>query len=283
VTGSITFANGLDVAKSLTIEANTIGFDGGNHSVTGATTATLSLIPQTVGTDIVVGGTAGGELNLNGSALSGYQGSLFIGSVPVDPTDATKGVKTPVPTGDITINSDIILGGANSVLVVTSTGNLTINAVLQAPVLIVGATGSLLDPNGTGDLESDAMTVIANTIGAEGKDITAGSISGLGTLVFGTHGSQALFNLTTLTKEPADETVTVYAGDLNVDVNGNAILQNSGQQAAANQQTGGLLGSGFIDVSVFQQISLYDVNGSGIQLPGDQCEEESSSGTGCGQ
>jgi hypothetical protein len=43
------------------------------------------------------------------------------------------------------------------------------------------------------------------------------------------------------------------------------------------------LGSGFIDVSVFQQISLYDVNGSGIQLPGDQCEEESTTGAGCGQ
>jgi len=50
---------------------------------------------------------------------------------------------------------------------------------------------------------------------------------------------------------------------------------------------GRLMPSGFLlcgsDVSVFQQISLYDVNGSGIQLPGDQCEEESTTGTGCGQ
>ena len=66
------------------------------------------------------------------------------------------------------------------------------------------------------------------------------------------------------------------ADGLGITLSGNITVTNSGQQAAANQQTGGLLTSGFIDVSVFQQISLYDVSGSGIALPGDQCEEESS-------
>jgi len=75
---------------------------------------------------------------------------------------------------------------------------------------------------------------------------------------------------------------SVYDTDVGVTaVNSN--ITNPAQQTAANAQTGGLLSSGFIDVSVFQQISLYDVNGSGILLPSDQCEEQTAAGTGCGQ
>jgi hypothetical protein len=110
-------------------------------------------------------------------------------------------------------------------------------------------------------------------------------VGGSANLFIATSGSEAVFNLTNVKRQPltGQDEATTIAGDIGITPNGGVQVQNSGQQAAANQQTGGLLGSGFIDVSVFQQISLYDVNGSGIQLPGDQCEEESSTGTGCGQ
>jgi hypothetical protein len=282
--GAIDFSGGsLDIKKPLTIQANSIGFNGGDHSVTTSAAATLALIPETTGTQVVIGGTANGELNLSGSALSGYQGSLYIGGLPVDPSSPDSGVKgPPVQAGDITISSNLTLGGAGA-LVITSMGDININATLQADTVIVGAHGSVLNASDAGVLVGDTIVVVGNAIGAEGKDIVASALSGSGSLSFGTNGNQALFNLTGLTKDTGDNTPHVYALDLDVTINTNAVLQNSGQQAAANQQTGGLLGSGFIDVSVFQQISLYDVNGSGIQLPGDQCEEESSTGTGCGQ
>jgi hypothetical protein len=73
------------------------------------------------------------------------------------------------------------------------------------------------------------------------------------------------------------------ASDLDITIQSNIQVTNSGQQSAANSQTGGLLQSGFIDVSVFQNISLYDVNGVGIALPPDQCEDQSSSGCNASQ
>ncbi|MGE5624963.1 MAG: beta strand repeat-containing protein, partial [Bacillota bacterium] len=285
--GSMSFGGGkVDVNKNLVLTSNAINFNGAKGSVTTSNQSTLAIIPSTAGTNITIGSaSSAGTLGLNGDAFNGYTGSLFIGAVPADVTNPLAGVlNPPVTTGNVTINGDIILGGSNNTLVVVSAQTLAINGTLQASNMIVGATVAVTNPAGTGNLVTNKITVVGGSIGAEGKDITVNAIGGAGgTLVFGTHGTQALFDLTGITKEPADASVSTYALDLNVQINSNAVLQNSGQQAATNQQTGGLLGSGFIDVSVFQQISLYDVNGSGIQLPADQCEEQSATGTGCGQ
>ncbi|HEV2213053.1 MAG TPA: hypothetical protein VGS99_06870, partial [Gammaproteobacteria bacterium] len=100
-------------------------------------------------------------------------------------------------------------------------------------------------------------------------------------LFIGSSNSSVFFNESPSTvenKSPGSPLVAAFAQGVDVSLNGNIQVTNSGQQSAANQQTGGLLTSGFIDVSVFQQISLYDVSGSGIALPGDQCEEEQAGG-----
>jgi hypothetical protein len=286
--GSISFAGGkLDVQDNLVITADSIGFDGGNDSVTSSTASLLAIVPATAKTAILVGGASGsGVLGLNANALNGYEGSLFIGGVPASFTDPNQGVVKPVAAGDITVNGDIALGGSGTYLVITSTGSLNLNSTLQADNIIVGGTTGVFNPNNAGDLVvGNTLIVVGDIVGEEGKDIQAEASSGGATLIFATHSTQAVVKLTGINKLPfaTGDTASTYAIDLGVDVNTGATLQNSGEQAAANQQTGGLLGSGFIDVSVFQQISLYDVNGSGIQLPGDQCEEESTTGTGCGQ
>jgi hypothetical protein len=283
--GGLSFDGGqVTVNRNLVLTADSMGFNGGTGSVTG--TQTLAIVPETSGRGITVGGNGTSTLNLDGAAFKGYAGSLYIGGVPVDFADPSKGVITPVPTGNVDVDSDITLGGTGNTLVVVSTGSLNLNATLQAESIVVGGTVGVFNPNGNGDLVvSDSLVVVGNIIGTEGQDIAAEALSGLPNLVFATHGTQALFKLTEISKQPlvVGDTASTFAGDLNVTINSGATLQNSGQQAAANQQTGGLLGSGFIDVSVFQQISLYDVNGSGITLPSDQCEEESTTGAGCGQ
>jgi hypothetical protein len=299
--GSISFAGGkVAVQKSLSITSDSINFNGSHSSVTTSDASALALVPKTAGTNIVIdtGGSSAGTLGLNANALDGYGGSLFIGALPVDFTDPTKGVQAPpsstnpngVPgatvAGDITVNGDIALSGTGSTLVITSSGSLNLNSTLQADNIIIGGTTGVFNPNNAGDLVmSNSLVVVGDLIGQEGKDIAADASGGAPNLVFATHGTEALFKLTGVSKVTlqAGDTASTYAGELDVQINTSAQLQNSGTQAAANSQTGGLLGSGFIDVSVFQQISLYDVNGSGIQLPSDQCEEESSTGTGCGQ
>ncbi|HEX2668666.1 MAG TPA: hypothetical protein VHP13_09860, partial [Gammaproteobacteria bacterium] len=283
--GALAFGDGVAIKKNLVMTADTIGFNGGGHSVTTSNGSTLSLVPQTAGTHIVIGSGGANALSLNGTALSGYQGSMFIGAVPTDPTQPTAGVTTPIPAGDIDVNGDITLTGTGSVLVITSTGTLNLNGTLTAPTMIIGGTVGVFNPNSTGVLISNDIQIVGGTIGQEGNDITGSAYPGaVGTLNFGTSSSAAQFDMSGITVQQDPGTVvSLYALELGVDVNQNAHSANSGQQAAANQQTGGLLGSGFIDVSVFQQISLYDVNGSGIQLPGDQCEEESTTGAGCGQ
>jgi hypothetical protein len=282
--GSISFASGdVDVLKNLAIQADTISFSG-THTVDSSKGASLTLVPQTQGRDIVIGGSAAGQLNLDGAALSGYQGTLFIGALPKDPNSAAGGINAPL-AGDVTVNSAIAVGSGGT-LVIVSPGTLTINATVQAPTLILGATTAVVDPNGAQVIGTNIF-VIGGTIGAQGADITGSALGGGANLSWGTASQSAQFDMkgVQVATVPGGDVVNLYASpdELDVSVNTNAHSQNSGQQAAANQQTGGLLGSGFIDVSVFQQISLYDVNGSGIQLPGDQCEEESATGTGCGQ
>ncbi|MEE8118769.1 MAG: hypothetical protein V3T39_04325, partial [Gammaproteobacteria bacterium] len=63
------------------------------------------------------------------------------------------------------------------------------------------------------------------------------------------------------------------AGVINL-VRTTAQVTSSSQLGSTREQSGGLADEGFIDPSLFEDISLYEVFGTGIRLPADQSEEE---------
>jgi hypothetical protein len=150
-------------------------------------------------------------------------------------------------------------------------------------MLVLAASGTIQNLGGTSvQLEGNDIVIDATQIGQSGQEINVTG-TGAAPLEIGSVNTQVFFNENGVIEDPNGANALEFAQGVGITPSGNIVVTNASQQSAANQQTGGLLGSGFIDVSVFQQISLYDVNGSGIQLPADQCEEQSSSGTGCGQ
>ena len=77
--GAINFGGILDITAASTIQANAIGFNGGASSVRGTTS--LTLLPETRGTTVNIGGSGAG-LTLNNIAMDGYNGGLYIGTGP---------------------------------------------------------------------------------------------------------------------------------------------------------------------------------------------------------
>ena len=155
---------------------------------------------------------------------------------------------------------------------VLNSGTLTANSV----TLIAGSQNSVIQNPGTTQTLIDANTVIlvsGNQIGELGQELN-----------IQTNGSTAQVQIATGAIEsfllPPDLPVVIgpgatIANDIAAQLGlftQNSIVTSIDQQIAALAQTGGLLG-GFIDVSLFQDISLYDVFGLGITLPIDQCEQ----------
>ncbi|HEV7166279.1 MAG TPA: hypothetical protein VGO35_12935, partial [Gammaproteobacteria bacterium] len=286
VAGGIDFTNKLQLANSVTLTANQMGF-GGTGSVSG--TKTLTILPRTAGytVDLGSGGTSSSQLMLTSDAFNGYQGKLYIGGVPGTVNDAASSLAGLPIAGSVLLDGDISLGTSGT-LVIVSKGNLTLESgTISAGTVILGASDQLLSaPTGTNPatVEGNNIYTIAAQIGQNGtgQAIDVGNLPGgaPAQLFIGSKNSSVFFVEapgTQENKDPNEQTLVDFAGALGISpLSGNVTVTNSGQQTAANQQTGGLLTSGFIDVSVFQQISLYDVSGSGIALPGDQCEEESS-------
>ncbi|HET7174900.1 MAG TPA: hypothetical protein VFK21_02730, partial [Gammaproteobacteria bacterium] len=280
--GGITFKGGLKVLAPITLEANTMGF-GGAGTVSGS--QTLAIVPRT--TDYTVnfgsGGTSATQLMLEADAFNGYTGELVIGGLP-DPNTGV--VKLPT-AANITVDGSTSLGTGGE-LVIASNNSLTlVSGTIAADTVVLATHGALLSKASGGtpptQVEGLQIATIADQIGATGQEINISGLPGRGApeLFIGSSNSSVFFNESPGTlenKSPGSPLVAAFAQGVDVSLNGNIQVTNSGQQSAANQQTGGLLTSGFIDVSVFQQISLYDVSGSGIALPGDQCEEEQTGG-----
>jgi hypothetical protein len=289
----LAFSRAVNIAKPLLLTADAINLNGGSGSVKGATT--LAIITRTPDLAITVG-TGSSGLVLNAAAFDSYSGLLYIGAVPI-PGGVSQGVfGKEQPTtgrlgGDITVNGSIKLANSGS-LILVSGGDITLtgnaNDLISAGTVVLAASGNLQDTGGSAGITADSVVLTGNQIGTSAADSIA--VFPLGnaapTLQIGSHNSTSNIggeNIVFSEEQGAQAAdATTYDTDVGV-VPVNSNITNASQQSATNQQTGGLLGSGFIDVSVFQQISLYDVNGSGIQLPGDQCEEESATGTGCGQ
>jgi len=266
--GALNFTKTLQLTTSLTLTANNMAF-GGSGSVRGSSTS---------------------QLMLEADAFNGYQGLLYIGAIP---SAVTTGSIAQLPTaGSVLVNGSTTLAGSGE-LVIASSGNITLQSgVIAAGTVILGAKGSLLSAPNSGTpatVEGNIIYTIANQIGGNGNgqaiDISGLSAGSPATLNIGSVQNSVFFTEApgTLEVKP-DILANDIANVLGLSLNGNVTVTNSGLQTAANQQTGGLLTSGFIDVSVFQQISLYDVNGTGIALPPDQCEEEQSGNgsTTCG-
>ncbi|HSC48052.1 MAG TPA: hypothetical protein VLG68_08195, partial [Gammaproteobacteria bacterium] len=286
---SLAFSSTATISKPVLLTADAINFGG---PVKGTTT--LAIITKTPTVAITIG-TASSGLVLSSSALSGYSGLLYIGAVPKagGVTTGVFGVPESARLAtSITVDAPIHLGKGGT-LVLVSAGNITLDGtatdLISADTVVLAATGSLLDPGSSAGITSDNISLAAQQIGATAADSVsiypAGQGApivqvGSGTPTSNIGGDNVAFE----TQQPSTGApyVSIYDTDVGV-VPVSATITNAGQQSAANQQTGGLLTSGFIDVSVFQQISLYDVNGSGISLPADQCEEQSSTGQGCGQ
>ncbi|MCG8435110.1 MAG: hypothetical protein MJA83_13870, partial [Gammaproteobacteria bacterium] len=80
---------------------------------------------------------------------------------------------------------------------------------------------------------------------------------------------------------PGALTASAIANDINLQVNTDLSLTNAGQASASREQSANLAEEGFLDPSLFEAISLYDVADGGIRLPADQAEEESFEGEEC--
>ncbi|HEV2111989.1 MAG TPA: hypothetical protein VGT99_11600, partial [Gammaproteobacteria bacterium] len=288
--GALDFTNTLKLLSPVTLTANTMAF-GGAGTVSG--TSTLTILPETSGytMDFGSGGASAGQLMLEADAFNGYQGVLYIGAVP---SATLPGSIAKLPTaGNILVDGSTSLGSTGE-LVLASAGNITLQSgIIGANTVILAAKGSLLSSPSGGSpatVEGNTIYTIANQIGGNGSGqaINVSGLPGSGpaTLNIGSVQNSVFFTEAPGTSEikAPDLLANDIANVLGLSLNGNVTVTNSGLQTAANQQTGGLLTSGFIDVSVFQQISLYDVNGTGIALPADQCEEEQSGNgsTTCG-
>ncbi len=292
--GILDFKGKVQVLNSVTLVANQMNFSGGAGTVSG--TKTLTILPKTAGYTVNLGsgGSSSTQLMLDSDAFDGYQGTLYIGGTPGTVNDAASSLAGLPTAGSVLVDGDMSLG-ASGTLVIVSKGDLTLQSgTISAGTVILGASNDLLSaPTGTSPatVEGNDIYTIATQIGQNGtgQAIDVGNLpSGAPAQLFiGSKNSSVFFVEapgTQENKDPNEQTLVDFADALDVSpLSGNVTVTNSGQQTAANQQTGGLLTSGFIDVSVFQQISLYDVSGSGIALPGDQCEEESSGSNGvCG-
>ncbi len=277
-TGAINFGGRLDITSASTIQANTIGFDGGASSVRGNTT--LTLLPETNGLAVNIGGSGSG-LTLNNIAMDGYDGALYIGAGPAP--NGGVGISVPVAAGNVTVNGSLTLGNSAS-LVLVGLGNLSLDSgtlTANSVTLVAGSQNSVMQNPGAPQTLINANTVVlvsGGQIGQLGQELNVQVPSSVAQVQIATGAIQSFLSPPTLPVVigPTAVIADTIAAQLGLFVQANSQVTSIGQQIAALAQTGGLLQGGFIDVSLFQNISLYDVFGSGIMLPMDQCERPNS-------
>ncbi|MGB9430193.1 MAG: hypothetical protein WCC11_10040, partial [Gammaproteobacteria bacterium] len=276
--GGINFSGMLDIGATSTIQANAINFNGGASSVRG--NAILTLLPETSGLAINLGGSGSG-LTLNNTAMNGYNGALYIGTGPG--SGGPNVIQIPVAAGNITVNGSLTLGSAGSLWLV-GLGNLLLNSgtlTASTVVLVAGRQNSVLQNPGTAHTLIHANTVILVSgaqIGQLGQELNIQTSGASPQVQIATGAIQSFLLPPTLPVVigPGAIIADAIAAQLGLFIQANSQVTSIGQQIAALAQAGGLLESGFIDTSLFQNISLYDVYGQGITLPVDQCEQRNN-------
>ncbi|HET9679694.1 MAG TPA: hypothetical protein VFP95_03915, partial [Gammaproteobacteria bacterium] len=268
--GSLIFNGTVNVLADLRMVSDTIDFNGGANSVTGSSRFTL--LPATQGADISIGGSDS-VLNLNADALSGYAGDMIIGGI-VNGFDLTQ------VAGDITVNDTLSLAG-NATLILFGDSIILASGTLAAQTLILLAAdqqGVIANTGGDDTLLSGELIVLVagGSVGATG-DINAQAPSGSGILELAS-GSPvaAIINIgNSLAQRTSPNTVLAdaYAEALGLDPQSSTVT-NTALTSAGREQTGELEDEDYIDPSLFENISLFEVFGTGILLPADQREEE---------
>ncbi|HEX6930361.1 MAG TPA: hypothetical protein VF267_13985, partial [Gammaproteobacteria bacterium] len=271
---SITFARDVSFPGGATVRSDTIDFNGGESSVTGG--GELTLLPATDGATIDLGGN-GGVLELDALALTGYDAGLVIGgtvssqdeNAVIVPIASTIVVNGALDVGDGYLN---LISRDNITLV---DGNLTASALT---LLVSSHTGRILSEGGQDStLAADLIILISGgQIGDDdGNDVWASANGGPGIMQVASEASDAsILNLgNSLVQVENGEPAFSMARAVGL-APGNTQITSSAQTSANREQSGGLANEGFIDPSLFEDIALYEISGSGIALPADQSEEE---------
>jgi formylmethanofuran dehydrogenase subunit C len=280
-TGGAVTLNTATIGAPVVVMANTINLAGASGAITGS--FPLSLEPVTPGTAVTLG-AAGAGLNINPAPLTGYAGGLFLGATPLNPaTGASAGINTPT-AGSITVSGPLTVSPTGSLVLAAGAGGIDLQSggLLSAGTLILATSGAMTEPTVGVQVQGNTVVLVGNSLGTSGAEIDATALNAPATIQAASSGNQGFVLVGTgLTFIKNGAIADQYANELGLSFNPGLELTSFGEQITANQQTGGKLESGFVDVSVFQQISLYDVNGSGITLPADQCEEQGSTEEGC--
>ncbi|MDX1444129.1 MAG: hypothetical protein R3270_10230, partial [Gammaproteobacteria bacterium] len=274
--GSLVFNDSVSLPTGSTFVSDTIDFNGGTSSVTGG--GELSLVPATDGATIALGGS-GATLVLNTAALDGYDAGLVIGGTRTVANDGSYLIDIAAST--ITVNSGLNTG-TGSLTLLSRNGIDLRNGVLQSGQLVLVASnsqGTILNNGGQNtQLISDEMVLVAGSnIGLQGQEIRARADSGQGTLQIASGAEESAISDPTNSLEQLigneGAIAAAIVSSLGISINQNLLVTNAAQSSANREQTGGLTDEGFIDPSLFEDISLYEVLGSGIALPADQSEE----------
>ncbi|HVC29488.1 MAG TPA: hypothetical protein VNF48_08095 [Gammaproteobacteria bacterium] len=276
--GAISFSGVLNIAAASTIQADAIGFNGGASSVRG--NSTLTLLPETKDLTVNLGGSGSG-LTLNNIAMNGYNGELYIGTGPGPGNGLYITNPVAVLAGNVNVNGSLTLGSSGTLLI-AGMGNLTLNSgtlTANSITLIAGSQNSLMLNPGTTQTLIQANTVIlvsGGQIGNLGQELNIATTGSNPQVQIATGALQVFLSPPNLpiaiAPQPQAKTAYDIAIQLGLFIQGDTIVTSIGQQIAALSENGGLLESGFVDISLFQNISLYDVYGLGIALPVDQCE-----------
>ncbi len=275
--GAINFSGVLGITTDSTIQADTIGFNGGASSVRG--NSTLVLLPETYGLNVNIGGSGSG-LILNNAAMDGYDGYLYIGTGP-GPAGTPYYITEPVAVfaGNVIVNGSLTLGSSGKLLL-AGLGNLVLNGgtlMANTITLIAGSQNSVIqNPGGSQTLikANRIILVSGGQIGALGQELNIATIGSNPQVQIATGAIQIFLSPPTLPYLIGSPAVIAddIATQLGLFYQANSVVTSIGQQIAALAENSGLLESGFVDVSLFQNISLYDIYGLGISLPVDQCE-----------
>jgi len=170
--------------------------------------------------------------------------------------------------------------GSGGSLTLVGMGNLIINSgVLSAGTvtLVAGSQNSVLQDPGTASSQINANLVILVSgaqIGLPGEELNIQTSGSTPQVQIATGSVQSYLFPPTLPVVigPAATIADAIAAQLGLFIQANSQVTSLGQQIVALELTGGLLESGFVDVALFQNITLYDIYGQGITLPYDQCE-----------
>jgi len=265
----VTFNGSVRFPSGALITSNTIAFNGGAQSVSGG--GELTLLPATGGIVIDLGGN-GGDMNLDAAALDGYDAGLVIGGTLTDHVvDAV--------AGTIAVNGDMDVGSGYLVLLSQQDIRLHDGRLAGDALTFVAAAddGRISRESENSLLEGNRITLVAGGgIGEDGHGIKARGQGENATLevattaagIFVDHGN-SLDERKGLDAEFARLLTTA----LTWRSNDNVTIASSTESSANREQGSGLTDEGFIDASLFEDISLFETAGTGIRLPLDQSEE----------